>query len=88
MRFYEKKVLNSEEVEKIMNLPEELKNQKLEVIILNIENEKEKSAQKEDTKNIISELKGAYKGELSTSREYTNQKKIEKELENRKFKNE
>ena len=83
MRLCERKILNSEEVEKIMPLPEELKNKQVEVIVLDLEDNK-----KEKSKKIVSELRGAYKGQLSSSKEYSNRKKQEKNIENRKFKNE
>ena len=83
MRLCERKILNSEEVEKIMPLPEELKNKQVEVIVLDLEDNK-----KGKSKKIVRELRGAYKGQLSSSKEYSNRKKQEKNIENRKFKNE
>ena len=49
-----------------------MKNNQVEVNISNIEDN-----QKEKSKDIVSELKGAYKGELSSSIEYSNRKNRE-----------
>ena len=64
-----------------LDIKKELKeNQEVRLIILT-ENNKEEN-------NVVKELRGAYKGELSSSKEFSKQKKLEKDREDRKFNHE
>ena len=59
-----------------LDIKKELKeNQEVRLIILT-ENNKEEN-------NVVKELRGAYKGELSSSKEFSKQKKLEKDREDR-----
>ena len=48
---YLRKIINSEDIETLFDLPEELRNKKLEVLILPIEEEKEVAVEDEDEFN-------------------------------------
>jgi len=48
---YLRKIINSEDIETLFDLPEELRNKKLEVLILPIEEEKEAAVEDEDEFN-------------------------------------
>lgn len=75
---YLRHIINGRELGKVIPLPKEFKNKKLEIIVFAVD-------ESEDKIKLVQRLRGAYKGRLSSTEEFSRQKAKEKKLEERYF---